>query len=107
MYEKFDHVHLEHWQRVNHFRNDRELCRKDLLIKNLKRQRRLLEKEGRKDEARQYDFYPTTFVLPGDYALFVEEFKRQVRELLHAGGSLPARVPPHAPGTHSTDRCGS
>ena len=23
-----------------------------------------------------YDFWPTTFVLPGDYALFVEEFKR-------------------------------
>ena len=51
MHETFDHVHLEHWQRVNHFRNDRELCRKDLLVKNLKRQRKQLEKEKRTREA--------------------------------------------------------
>ena len=28
MAETFDGMHLEAWQRVNHFRNDRELCRK-------------------------------------------------------------------------------
>ena len=77
MHETFDHVHLEHWQRVNHFRNDRELCRKDLLVKNLKRQRKQLEKEKRTREAVLYDFWPTTYVLPGDYALFAEEFKRK------------------------------
>lgn len=60
----------------------------------MKRTRRALEKEGRMDEASKYgacaafpllvralaaalllasaDFTPTTFVLPGDYALFVE-----------------------------------
>ena len=30
MFEKYDTVHLEPWQRVCHFRNDRELCRKDV-----------------------------------------------------------------------------
>ena len=27
-------------------------------------------------QARQYDFFPVTFVLPREYAMFVEEFKR-------------------------------
>ena len=47
VYEIFDSVHLDNWQRVNHFRNGRELCRKDLLIKNVKRMRKQLEKEGK------------------------------------------------------------
>jgi tubulin polyglutamylase TTLL9 len=76
MAEFFDHVHLETWQRVNHYRNCRELCRKDLLVKNLKRQKKMLIKEKRTREAELYDFWPTTYVLPGDYALFAEEFKR-------------------------------
>lgn len=76
MFEVFDYAHLESWQRVNHFRNDRELCRKDLLIKNIKRQRRSLEKDKNYEAAKRYDFCPTTYVLPGEYALFVEEFKR-------------------------------
>lgn len=76
VYASFDKLHLEPWQRLNHFRNGRELCRKDLMAKNIKRQRRLLEKENRLDEAQQYDFIPTTFVLPREYSMFVEEFKR-------------------------------
>ena len=101
VYDSFDTMHLDSWQRLNHFRNGRELCRKDLLAKNMKRTRRALEKEGRTEEAAKYDFTPTTFVsreehgvcvciacllrvllvrspaptmqvLPGDYALFVE-----------------------------------
>ena len=47
VYQAFDKLHLENWQRLNHFRNGRELCRKDLMAKNLKRRRRALEKEGR------------------------------------------------------------
>lgn len=39
VYATFDKVHLEQWQRLNHFRNGRELCRKDLMAKNLKRRR--------------------------------------------------------------------
>jgi len=73
-------MHLENWQvlhffasvflfiqfpkRLNHYRNGRELCRKDLMAKNMKKRRRALEKEGRVEEAAAYDFIPTTFVLP-------------------------------------------
>ena len=75
MFEYFDHVHLENWQRVCHYRNDRELCRKDLMIKNIKRKKRQLEREKRYEEAKNYDICPTTYTLPADYALFAEEFK--------------------------------
>ncbi|GMI45796.1 hypothetical protein TrCOL_g10943 [Triparma columacea] len=77
VFEVFDGMHLESHQRLNHFRNAKEICRKDLLIKNLKKRRRQLEKEGSYEEATQYDFFPVTFNLPREYALFVEEFKRQ------------------------------
>ncbi|CAN0327587.1 unnamed protein product, partial [Discosporangium mesarthrocarpum] len=77
-YDMFDTKHLQSWQRVNHFRNDRELCRKDLLVKNLKKRKRSLQREGHQDKAQAVDhtFWPTTYVLPGEYALFAEEFKR-------------------------------
>jgi len=75
VYEMFDTMRLDSWQRLNHFRNGRELCRKDLMVKNLKRKKRALEKEGKADEAEAFDFFPTTFVLPKEYAMFVEEFK--------------------------------
>lgn len=76
IYVAFDKMHLEQWQRLNHYRNGRELCRKDLMAKNMKRRRRALEKEGRLEEAQAYDFIPTTFVLPREYSMFVEEFKK-------------------------------
>lgn len=47
VYEVFDAGHLMSWQRVNHFRNGRELCRKDLLVKNIKRAKRTLDKSGK------------------------------------------------------------
>lgn len=83
VYDTFDTVHLDPWQRMNHYRNGRELCRKDLLAKNIKRSRRTLEKEGKGEEGGKYDFAPITFILPGDYALFVEEFKRHA----HSGAT--------------------
>ena len=76
VYNAFDKLHLEHWQKLNHFRNGRELCRKDLMAKNVKRRKRALEKEGRFEEALSYDFTPTTFALPREYSIFVEEFKK-------------------------------
>eukprot|EP01038_Epipyxis_sp_PR26KG_P007644 gene7644-10404_t len=76
IYAAFDKMHLESWQRINHYRNGRELCRKDLMAKNMKKRRRALEKEGRLEEAAAYDFIPTTFVLPREYSMFVEEFKK-------------------------------
>jgi len=72
----YDKVHLESHQRVNHFRNFYELTRKDLLIKNLKRAKRSLTKDGRDEEAAAFDFFPDTFSLPAEYALFVEAFKK-------------------------------
>uniref|UniRef100_A0A3Q3VMP7 Polyglutamylase complex subunit TTLL1 n=1 Tax=Mola mola TaxID=94237 RepID=A0A3Q3VMP7_MOLML len=70
-------------QIVNHFPNHYELTRKDLMIKNIKRYRKDLEKEGsplaEKDENGKYiylDFVPVTFMLPSDYNLFVEEFRK-------------------------------
>jgi len=75
VYSVFDKVHLENWQRLNHFRNGKELCRKDLMAKNIKKKRRQLEKEGRYEEAATYDFIPMTFMLPREYSIFVEKFK--------------------------------
>lgn len=99
-------------QMVNHFPNHYELTRKDLMIKNIKRYRKELEKESsplaEKDENGKYvylgtsnilsvynssnwvlgfslfmwfclmwtDFVPVTFMLPADYNLFVEEFRK-------------------------------
>ncbi|TYZ59530.1 hypothetical protein PybrP1_003448 [[Pythium] brassicae (nom. inval.)] len=84
IYELLDTVHLENGQKVNHFRNGRELCRKDLLIKNLKRAKRAMEKKAKAEDSSStetdslglYDFFPITYILPGEYAIFVEEFKR-------------------------------
>ena len=76
VYEVFDTMHLEPHQRLNHFRNGRELCRKDLLVKNLKRMKRGLQRDGQVDQDKAYDFMPLSFVLPREYAMFVEEFKR-------------------------------
>ena len=45
------------------------------MAKNLKRLRKALEKES-KVEAAKCEFFPTTFELPSDYHIFVEEFKR-------------------------------
>uniref|UniRef100_A0A5F9C204 TTL family tubulin polyglutamylase complex subunit L1 n=1 Tax=Oryctolagus cuniculus TaxID=9986 RepID=A0A5F9C204_RABIT len=70
-------------QIVNHFPNHYELTRKDLMVKNIKRYRKELEKEGsplaEKDDNGKYlylDFVPVTYMLPADYSLFVEEFRK-------------------------------
>ncbi|KAJ8372245.1 hypothetical protein AAFF_G00291000 [Aldrovandia affinis] len=57
-------------------RNHYELTRKNLMVKNLKRQRRHLEREASPAEAARCDFFPCTLELPCEYHLFVEEFKR-------------------------------
>lgn len=70
-------------QIINHFPNHVEITRKDLMVKNIKRYRKDLEREGspivEKDENGRYiylDFIPQTFMLPADYNLFVEEFRK-------------------------------
>ncbi|CAD8194182.1 unnamed protein product [Paramecium pentaurelia] len=77
IHEVMDHIHLQQHQKINHFRNHYELTRKDLMIKNLKKQKRMLEKEGKIDEANSYNFFPLTFHLPSEYPIFNEEFKKQ------------------------------
>ena len=69
-------IHLLPHQRINHFRNYYELTRKDLLIKNLKRQRNGLLRAGRTSEAALLSFFPDTFNLPSEYLLFVDAFRR-------------------------------
>ena len=61
---------------MNHFRNHYELTRKDHMVKNLKRMVSTLRREGA-SEAAQYDFFPVTYLLPMEYGVFVEDFKRQ------------------------------
>uniref|UniRef100_A0A383V6V1 Tubulin--tyrosine ligase-like protein 9 n=1 Tax=Tetradesmus obliquus TaxID=3088 RepID=A0A383V6V1_TETOB len=60
-------------QLINHFPNHYELTRKDLLVKNVKRYRRHARKLG----VAVPELVPSTFVLPQEYALFVEEFRKQ------------------------------
>lgn len=75
-------------QIINHFPNHYELTRKDLLVKNVKRYRKELEKEGSplaaKDENGNYtllEIIPTSYILPSDYSIFVEEFKRNPNQM--------------------------
>lgn len=70
-------------QLLNHFPNHYELTRKDLMCKNIKRYRKDLEKDNHplaeKDEngnSKYLDIIPMTYILPGDYAIFSEEFKK-------------------------------
>ncbi|XP_003748597.1 probable tubulin polyglutamylase TTLL1 [Galendromus occidentalis] len=60
-------------QMVNHFPTFYELTRKDLMVRNLKRYRRDIERE---QGTKLPDFIPATFILPCDYNLFVEEFRK-------------------------------
>ena len=76
-------------QTVNHFPNHCELRRKDLMVKNSKRYRKELEKEGRplaeKDESGKYlclDSVPVTYMLPADDYPLVEEFRKKPLECL-------------------------
>lgn len=71
MYQSGNLVH----RIINHFPNHYELSRKDLLVKNIKRYRKDLERDGnllaeKTDSVAggtryiHLDFVPTTFVLP-------------------------------------------
>mgnify|MGYP001252126076 CR=1 FL=1 len=59
-------------QVISHFPNHYELTRKDMMVKNIKR----YLKERHKDGFETLDYVPTTYLLPADYSLFVEEFRR-------------------------------
>uniref|UniRef100_A0A3Q1BF18 Tubulin--tyrosine ligase-like protein 9 n=1 Tax=Amphiprion ocellaris TaxID=80972 RepID=A0A3Q1BF18_AMPOC len=74
--ENFGHTYMEEHVRINHFRNHYELTRKNLMVKNLKRYQKNLERDIGRIEASRCDFFPCTFALPSEYHLFVEEFNR-------------------------------
>jgi hypothetical protein len=74
--ETLDKIRLFPEKRINHFRNFYEICRKDLLSKNVKRYKKTLEREGKAEEAAGYDYLPLTYNLPSEYPIFLEEFKR-------------------------------
>ncbi|CAD8200154.1 unnamed protein product [Paramecium octaurelia] len=67
---------LNDQQIINHFPNHYELTRKDCMVKNLKRFKREQDKETYEQQGWNFDFLPTTYVFPGEYSLFVEEFHR-------------------------------
>eukprot|EP01061_Rhynchopus_euleeides_P038646 TRINITY_DN66298_c0_g1_i1.p1 TRINITY_DN66298_c0_g1~~TRINITY_DN66298_c0_g1_i1.p1 ORF type:complete len:399 (+),score=139.22 TRINITY_DN66298_c0_g1_i1:167-1363(+) len=66
-------------QIVNHFPNHHELTRKDCMVKNVKRYRKDHEKNSMiysPTGETVSDFVPLTYALPSDYALFIEEYKK-------------------------------
>ena len=74
-------------QRINHFPNSFELTRKDLMAKNLQRLRRELRKTGQEATV---DFSPPTYVIPGQYAMFIEDMKKKAGPWIckPVGGSM-------------------
>lgn len=76
MRENFDHFYLQEHVKLCHFRNHYELTRKNLMVKNLKRLHKQIEREHGKTAATNCDFYPTSYELPAEYHIFVEEFKK-------------------------------
>ncbi|KAG5187924.1 tubulin-tyrosine ligase family-domain-containing protein [Tribonema minus] len=74
--DMYDQVQLDDVQRLSHFKNHYELTRKDLMVKNLKRMRRQLQRSGNAEEAAAYNFWTETFILPNEYSMFIEEFRR-------------------------------
>ncbi|XP_050537949.1 polyglutamylase complex subunit TTLL1-like isoform X2 [Daktulosphaira vitifoliae] len=82
LFRRNSHVRLNENQIVNHFPNHYELSRKDLLVRNIKRYRRILQRSGNPIAAinpntKRYmylDFIPATFVLPEEYNIFKQEF---------------------------------
>jgi tubulin polyglutamylase TTLL9 len=70
--ETLDKIRLFPDRRINHFRNFYEICRKDLLSKNVKRYKKTLEREGKAEEAAGYDYLPLTYNMPSEYPIFAE-----------------------------------
>jgi len=66
---------LNDMQIINHYPNHFELTRKDLMVKNIKRYFKDLMRE-QSPGSLPADFVPVTYLLPADYTLFVEEFRR-------------------------------
>jgi hypothetical protein len=68
----FEKYRMQPHTKVNHFRGWTELCRKDMLSKNLKKFKRALDKQGNNIESNEYDFLPSTYLMPSEYVIFYE-----------------------------------
>ncbi|XP_043911267.1 tubulin polyglutamylase TTLL6 [Protopterus annectens] len=55
-------MHMKQYQKINHFPGMSEICRKDLLARNMNRMAKLFPKE--------YNIFPKTWCLPADYGDF-------------------------------------
>uniref|UniRef100_A0A7E4VS38 Tubulin--tyrosine ligase-like protein 9 n=1 Tax=Panagrellus redivivus TaxID=6233 RepID=A0A7E4VS38_PANRE len=71
MTTQFDRHRFKDGQLVCHFRNDYELTRKDCLIKNHKKAKKFAGANSP-----HMDYLPASYVLPMEYHLFVEEFRK-------------------------------
>ncbi|XP_044014149.1 tubulin polyglutamylase TTLL13, partial [Aphidius gifuensis] len=60
---------MKRFQKINHFPGMTEICRKDLLARNLNRMQRLYSKD--------YNFFPKTWCLPADYGDIVNYAKKK------------------------------
>ncbi|KAL0229043.1 hypothetical protein GEMRC1_013663 [Eukaryota sp. GEM-RC1] len=75
-------------QLLNHFPNHYELTRKDLLVKNIKRYRKDMEKEGHPlaergptGEFTHLEIVPPTYTLPAELPLFLDHYRRNLNSL--------------------------
>ena len=68
-------------QKINHFPNNYELTRKDLMYKNLRKFKKHLIKEGKTEEANEFDFYPITYYMPNEFVIFLSEYKKNPNQL--------------------------
>eukprot|EP00834_Sanchytrium_tribonematis_P000022 NODE_2_length_91304_cov_0.692462.p22 type:complete len:383 gc:universal NODE_2_length_91304_cov_0.692462:61282-60134(-) len=74
VYQELDKNPLQKHQKINHFRNNYELTKKDLLAKNLK----LYWKKSNPFESfySTNNIVPASFIVPSEYFLFVDMFKK-------------------------------
>ncbi|TNJ30690.1 Tubulin tyrosine ligase-like 2 [Giardia muris] len=75
--ERFDQSHVPDHKFVNHFRNFYILTRKDLMAKNIKAARRLLQKFGLTRLADEFAFVPPNFILPMEFGMITEHHRKQ------------------------------
>jgi tubulin polyglutamylase TTLL1 len=62
---------LNDMQLLNHYPNHYELTRKDLMVKNIKRYMKEINRLG--DAQQPPELVPVTYLLPADYTLFVSD----------------------------------
>lgn len=74
MNANYDRQKFKEGQLICHFRNDWELTRKDCLIKN--------HKKAKKTGILQVDYLPASYVLPLEYHIFVEEFRKYPQDTM-------------------------